>query len=110
MEPDRGPSFAAVPIVGICAFSKDRHRGKWSPPRPSRRADRGPLSMDSKDLSVRWADALAALRAEHLARLHAFGARTAAAVIAVAATLFVGVALALDLLWDFSFDDSVLGW
>jgi len=66
--------------------------------------------MAPDDVSHRWVDALSALRAEHLARLHAFGRRVASGVLALALAIFVGVLLALDPLWDLSFDDSPLGW
>ena len=66
--------------------------------------------MASDDASLRWVDALGALRSEHLARLHAFSSQVAFGVLAVALTVFVSVLLALDPLWDLSLEDSDLGW
>ncbi len=69
-----------------------------------------PIAMAPDDASLRWVDELRALRTDHLARLHAFSRQVAFGVLAVALTIFVGVLLALDPLWDLSFDDSALGW
>jgi hypothetical protein len=66
--------------------------------------------MASDDVSLRWVDALGALRTEHLARLHAFNSQVAYGVLAVALTVFAGVVLTLEPLWDLSLDDSELGW
>jgi hypothetical protein len=66
--------------------------------------------MAPDDASLRWVDELRALRTEHLARLHAFSREVAFGVLAVALAIFVGVLLALNPLWDLSFDDSALGW
>ena len=66
--------------------------------------------MAPDDAWLRWVDELRALRSEHLARLHAFSREIAFAALAVALAIFVGVLLALDPLWDLSFDDSSFGW
>jgi hypothetical protein len=66
--------------------------------------------MASDDASLRWVDALDALRTEHLARLHAFNGQVAFGVLAVALATFVSVVLSLNPLWDLSLDDSDLGW
>jgi protein-S-isoprenylcysteine O-methyltransferase Ste14 len=65
--------------------------------------------MASDDPSLRWVELLCALRAEHLARLHAFGRLASAGVLAVSLAIFFGVLHALDALWDLSLDDSDLG-
>ena len=66
--------------------------------------------MAPEDASLRWVDELRGLRSEHLARLHAFSRGIAFGVLALALSIFVGVLLALDPLWDLSFDDSRFGW
>src|SRR5258705_815498 len=69
-----------------------------------------PIAMAPDDASLHWVDLLRALRAEHLARLHGFSRQIGFGVLAVALAIFVGVLLALDPLWDLSFEDSASGW
>src|SRR5262245_13150610 len=66
--------------------------------------------MAPDDLTSRWVDALSALRAEHLARLHAFRYALGFAALGLAVAGVIGVLLALDPLWDLSLADSDLGW
>ena len=64
--------------------------------------------MTPEESASRWIDLLAAQRAEHLARLHAFGRQLAGGTVFVAAALVLAVMLGLDPLWDLSFADSEL--
>ena len=57
---------------------------------------------------ARWIELLVAQRAEHLARLHAFGRLFGVGAFAVAAAILLAVMLGLDPLWDLSFEDSEL--
>ena len=66
--------------------------------------------MAPDDASLHWVGELRALRAEHLARLHALSREIAFGVLALALAIFIGVLLALDPLWDLSFEDSASGW
>ena len=64
--------------------------------------------MTPEESTARWLALLSAQRAEHLARLYAFGRRLAVAALAVAALIVLAVVLGLDPLWDLSFADSEL--
>jgi len=60
--------------------------------------------MMLEESTARWIDLLAAQRAGHLARMHAFGRNTAFAALGVSAVLLAAVVLGLEELWQVTFE------
>jgi uncharacterized membrane protein YciS (DUF1049 family) len=60
--------------------------------------------MMLEESTGRWIDLLAAQRAEHLRRLHAFGRNAAFGALALAAVLLAAVVLGLEELWQVTFE------
>ena len=65
-------------------------------------------NVTPEEPTPRWIDLLAALREEHLARLHAVGMHVAWGVVGLAIVVVLCLSLGLEELWDVSFADLEL--